>query len=176
MTDLTEESEALIVEVEGTDAAEESDVFMTEAGHPIEQEQATDIVRKLSDNTAIHALLKSNPCNDSVECFATDQSGPNEFHGIMIDTGAAGKPTAGYNQYTAYERLFGITPIDTNQEGAVKAMFGIGSTASIGSITISTPIGQCEFHGIIETNKVDIQAAAWVERKEEAKKEERDPG
>jgi hypothetical protein len=72
LTDLTEEFEALVVEVEGTDAAEESDVFMTEAGHPIEQEQATDIVRKLSDNTAIHALLKSNLCNDLVECFVTD--------------------------------------------------------------------------------------------------------
>jgi hypothetical protein len=70
---------------------------MTEAEHPIEQEQATNIVRKLSDNTAIHALLKSNLCNDSVKCFVTDQYGPNEFHGIMVDTGAAGKSTAGYN-------------------------------------------------------------------------------
>jgi hypothetical protein len=175
LTNLTEEFEALVVEVKGTDAAEESDVFMTEAGHPIEQEQAADIVRKLSDKAATHALLKNNDLYDHAnnECFVTDRYGPGEFHGVMIDTGAAGKSTAGYNQYTAYEKLFGKTPIDTGQEGAVKATFGIGSTTSIGSITISTPIGQCEFHGIIETNKVDIQAAAW---KEEAKKEERDPG
>jgi hypothetical protein len=162
--DLADEFEALMVQVEGTDAAEESDVFMTEAGHPIEQEQATDIVRKLSDNAAIHALLKSNPCDDSVECFVTDRYGPNEFHGIMVDTGAAGKSTAGYNQYTAYKKLFGKTPIDTGQEGAVKATFGIGLTTSIGSITISTPIGQCEFH-VVKANTPFLLSLAEIDTK-----------
>jgi hypothetical protein len=37
MTDLTKESKALIVEVEETDAAKESDVFVTKAGHLIKQ-------------------------------------------------------------------------------------------------------------------------------------------
>jgi hypothetical protein len=37
MTDLTEEFKALIVELEGTDAAEDLNVFVTEAGHLIEQ-------------------------------------------------------------------------------------------------------------------------------------------
>jgi hypothetical protein len=59
----------------------------------------------------------------------------------MIDTEAAGKSTAGYNQYTAYKKLFGETSINTGQEGAVKATFGIGLITLIGSITISTPIG-----------------------------------
>jgi hypothetical protein len=79
---------------------------MTEAGHPIEQAQATDILRKLSDKAATHALLKNNDSYD--ECFVTDRYGPDEFHGIN------------------------------------------------------------------EKNKVDIQAATWVERKGEAKKGERD--
>ena len=100
---------------------------MTEAGHSIEQEQGTDIVRKLSDKATTHALLKSNDSYDNTnECFATDQYGPDEFHGIIIDTGVAGKSTAGYHQYTAYEKLFGKTPIDTSQEGAIKAISGIG--------------------------------------------------
>jgi hypothetical protein len=59
----------------------------------------------------------------------------------MIDTEAARKSTAGYNQYTTYEKLFRKTLINTGQEKAVKAMFSIGLTTLIGSITISTPIG-----------------------------------
>jgi hypothetical protein len=35
LTDLTEEFKALVVKAKGTNAAEESDVFITEAGHPI---------------------------------------------------------------------------------------------------------------------------------------------
>jgi hypothetical protein len=72
MTDLTEESEALIVKVKETNTAEKSDVFITKAEHLIEQEQAINIVQKLSDNTAIYVLLKSNLCNNLVECFVTD--------------------------------------------------------------------------------------------------------
>jgi hypothetical protein len=47
---------------------------MTEAGHPIEQEQAADIVRKLSDKAATHALLKNNDLYDHAnnKCFVTD--------------------------------------------------------------------------------------------------------
>jgi hypothetical protein len=58
----------------------------------------------------------------------------------MINIRAAGKSTAGYNQYTTYKKLFRKTPINTGQEGAVKATFDIGLTTLIGSITISTPI------------------------------------
>jgi hypothetical protein len=153
LTNLAEEFKALVVKVEGTDITEESDIFVTEAGHPIEQAQATNIVQKLSDKAVTHALLKDNDSYDyaNIKCFVTDRYRPGEFHGVMIDTEAAGKSTAGYNQYTAYEKLFRETPIDTGQEGAVKATFGIGSTTSIGSITISTPIGQCEFY-IVNAN------------------------
>jgi hypothetical protein len=59
----------------------------------------------------------------------------------MIDTEAAGKSIAGYNQYTAYKKLFRKTPINTSQEGAVKATFGISLTTSVGNIIIPTPIG-----------------------------------
>jgi hypothetical protein len=73
ITDLTKEFKALIVKVKGTDAVKESDIFMTEAGHPIEQAQATDIVRKLSDKAVTHALLKDNDSYDyaNIECLVT---------------------------------------------------------------------------------------------------------
>jgi hypothetical protein len=166
MTDLAEEFEALAVEVEGTDAVKESDIFVTEAEHLIEQAQATDIVQKLSDNTVTHTLLKDNDLYNYAnnECFVTDRYRPVEFHGVIIDTGAAGKSTAGYNQYTTYKKLFGETPIDTGQEGAVKATFGIGSTTLIGSITISTPIGQYEFY-IVNANTPFLLSLAEINAK-----------
>jgi hypothetical protein len=98
--DLTEEFETLVVEVEGTNTTTtESSVFIMETGQQIEQEQATDIVRKLSDKAATHALLKGN----NYKYLATDQYRPDEFYSIIIDTEAAGKSTAGYNQYTVLE-------------------------------------------------------------------------
>jgi hypothetical protein len=166
MTDLTKEFKALIVKVKGTNAAKEWDVFVTEAGHPIEQAQATDIVRKLSDKAVTHALLKDNDSYDHAnnECFVTDRYGPGEFHGVMINTKAAGKSTAGYNKYTVYEKLFEETLINTGQERAVKATFSIGLTTLIGSITISTPIGQCEFH-IVNANTPFLLSLAEMDAK-----------
>jgi hypothetical protein len=156
----------LVVEIEGTDVAEESDIFVTEAEHPIEQAQATDIVQKLSDKAVTHALLKDNDSYDhaNIECFVTDRYGPGEFHGIIIDTRAAGKSTTGYNQYTAYEKLFRKTPINTGQEGAVKATFGISSTTSVSSITIPTPISQYEFH-IVNANTPFLLSLAEINAK-----------
>ena len=148
LTDLTDEFEALVVEVEETNTTEESDIFIIEVGHSIEQEQAMDIIWKLSDKAITHTLLKSNDLYDNAnnKYFATDWYGLNEFHGIMINIGVARKSTAGYNQYTAYEKLFGKTLINTGQEEIVKATFGISSTTSISSITISILISQCEFY------------------------------
>jgi hypothetical protein len=141
-TEPIEDLEVLVVKVKaeakGTNTTEESHVFLTEAGHQIEQAQATDIVQILSDKATTHAPLKSNPIDDDNEYFATDRYRPDEFHGIKIDTGAAGKSTAGFNQYAAYERLFGRTLIKTAQEGTVKAKFDINLTTFIDSITIST--------------------------------------
>ena len=63
----------------------------------------------------------------------------------MIDTGASKKSTAGYGQYLAYKKTYDTT-IDTSKAGAINVQFGIGSTPSVGSITINTPIGNVEFH------------------------------
>jgi hypothetical protein len=82
----------------------------------------------------------------------------------MVNTGAAGKFTAGYNQYTVYKKLFRKTLINTGQEGAVKATFGIGSTTLIGSITISTPIGQCKFY-VVKANTFFLLSLAKINTK-----------
>jgi hypothetical protein len=63
-----------------------------------------------------------------------------------------------------YEKLFGKTPINTGQEGAVKATFGIGLTTLVGSITILTLISQCEFH-IVNANTPFLLSLAKIDAK-----------
>ena len=70
---------------------------------------------------------------------------PQEFYGVMIDTGASRRSTAGYGQYLAYKKISNID-IDIAQAGAINVQFGIGSTPSIGLITVNTPIGNVDFH------------------------------
>ncbi|POS85469.1 hypothetical protein EPUL_004337 [Erysiphe pulchra] len=74
--------------------------------------------------------------------------GPNIFHGILIDTRAAGHSTAGISQCKAFESLFGPHKLDKSHTIDVK--FGIGNAPSIGSFTILT-IGYCTFH-VIDAN------------------------
>ncbi|KAI0993887.1 hypothetical protein K3495_g14297, partial [Podosphaera aphanis] len=80
----------------------------------------------------------------------TNRYNSSQFYGIMIDTGAAQRSTAGYGQYLAYERLFGGA-INQSKAGKVSVQFGIGSATSIGSTMVSCPIGCIEFH-ILETD------------------------
>jgi hypothetical protein len=83
----------------------------------------------------------------------------------MIDTGAAGKSTAGHGQFLAYKQLFkSAIHIDKSKEGAVDATFGIGSTTSIGSVTISTPIGDIEFH-VVQANTPFLLSLADMDKK-----------
>ena len=56
-TDLTDEFEALVVEVKGTSILEESEAFMTEVGHLIKQDQATDVIIMLSDQATARRIV-----------------------------------------------------------------------------------------------------------------------
>ena len=70
----------------------------------------------------------------------------DEFYGIMIDTETSKQSTARYGQYLAYKK--NITPIQVNKAkaGAVNVQYGIGSTSSIRSLLLDTPIGIIKFH------------------------------
>ncbi|OXV05485.1 hypothetical protein Egran_06747, partial [Elaphomyces granulatus] len=151
--DMTDEFEALMVGIDPPPKANNS-VFITEIDS-INPTDAKNMATTLSNNGMSHILLK-DPAIDQItgqDIFILDRYGPTYFHGIMIDTGAAGKSTAGYGQYQAYKKLFSNdkADIDKSKEGAITATFGIGSTTSIGSVTINTPIGQCEFH-VVQAN------------------------
>jgi hypothetical protein len=130
--DIDNEFEALM---DGTDPPLESSAFITEIDS-IDPSNARNMAMNLANNVMSHMLLKGQ------SIFTLDRYGPTHFYGILIDTGAAGESTAGYGQYKAYTRLFGNEKvnIDKSKEGAVTATFGIGSTTSIGSIIMNTPL------------------------------------
>jgi len=69
-----------------------------------------------------------------------------DFVGIMIDTGASTKSTAGIGQFDALQKLDSKVALDVSTKGQVKIQFGIGMAPSIGSTDIDTPIGQVRFH------------------------------
>src|SRR6266702_2418083 len=72
---------------------------------------------------------------------------PKEFYGVIINTGASKKSTAGYRQYLTYKTTANNnTDINIIQTGAINVQFGIGSTALIGSVTVKTPISLVDFH------------------------------
>ncbi|KHJ31248.1 hypothetical protein EV44_g3121 [Erysiphe necator] len=65
----------------------------------------------------------------------------------MIDTGVAATPTAGYNQYLAYNKLSNVNH-DISIAGQASIRFGVGSAVSIGSVMVHMPLGFVEFHVI----------------------------
>ena len=69
---------------------------------------------------------------------------------MIIDTRALKRSTAGYRQYLAYRETYN-TIINTLKAGAINIQFSIGSTFSIGSITINTLVGNIKFY-IIKAN------------------------
>ena len=79
----------------------------------------------------------------------------------MIDTGASKRSTVGYDQYLAFNSIQ-TTPIITNK-GMEQIQFGIGSTSSIGSILVTTPIGTAEFH-IVEADIPFLLCLADMDR------------
>ncbi|KAI0992301.1 hypothetical protein K3495_g15885, partial [Podosphaera aphanis] len=108
------------------------------------QEINTGITRHALTGEAGNLEIDSNTFAISKSPFDSEV-----FFGILIDTGAAGKSTAGYRQYQAFMKIFGPTTIDTSVQ--INVRFGIGTTKSLGIITILTPIGPCIFH-IVDCN------------------------
>src|SRR5438045_9219110 len=73
------------------------------------------------------------------------------FMGIMIDTGASQKSTAGHGQLMALRATNMAIQMDTLTKGQVSIQFGIGIATLIGTICIDSPIGTIQFH-VIEAN------------------------
>ena len=176
--DLQELTEALILNTDMTMDTQEpkSETFFTSIGN-FNYDDATNMRITLADRAFEHAITGADSTVDDVD-DEKSHSGPllgfpesdrenqpssvmtynphqgrystKEFHGILIDTGAAIRSTAGLGQFLAYNRAQkDNTPIDESKSYTFK--FGIGSTSSIGVATINTPVGNISFH-IVEAD------------------------
>src|ERR1019366_393464 len=139
----------------------EPEHFITSIGDMSDRE-ARAFTSDLYNNAFLHSFtattttLVSNTPTTLVptthEILTTSESkryNSSRFFGIMIDTGAAVKSTVGYDQYLAYYTIIHRLPIDKTTKGTVNIKFDIGTTSSIGSIEVASPIGKAEFHIIL---------------------------
>ena len=150
--DLNNAIEALIINIESPPTIpvqDKAEWFFCSSGTIY---QAEAITSDLANCSLSHAITGTSPVtgNDNLKSnpFAYTMSNhytSKEFYGVMIDTGASKRPTAGYEQYLAYKKINNI-PVDISKAGAVHVQFGIGSTLSIGSIIVNTSVGRIEFH------------------------------
>ena len=74
----------------------------------------------------------------------------SEFKGLLIDSGAATRSTGGIGQLKALQKIISIK-LDETTAGSANFVFGIGSTSSIGTVNLNTPIGRIVFH-IVRVN------------------------
>ncbi|RKF63932.1 hypothetical protein OnM2_022098, partial [Erysiphe neolycopersici] len=130
------------------DHLDSEEFFHTECGE-FTKIQAKNLTQKLSDISVKHALSSTVDNVDLVNLdgvfLIQDRCGPSStFHGILVDSGAAGFSTAGYQQYQAFVNVFGPTELSPTKQKDVK--IAIGSTTSMGLISISTSIGICIFN------------------------------
>jgi len=86
----------------------------------------TILITALADQSFIHTITGEHRLDHNTNpdlnpfTYATDTTHYNdkEFYGIMINTGASNKSTAGFGQYQAYKRLYDVS-LDTMKARAV---------------------------------------------------------
>src|ERR1700722_3547450 len=85
---------------------------------------------------------------------------PKEFYGVIIDTSASKKSTAGYGQYLTYKATTNNNAdIDTTQTRAINVQFSIGLTALIRLVAVKTLISLVNFHIV----KKDTPFLLWFD-------------
>ncbi len=133
----TEDFEGLTLDIEETEL-EEAENFVT-ATSSVTSDQALARYSELASQSIYHGITKSD------NFLATSRYTSKQFHGIMLDTGAARTSTAGYGQAEAYMREFNAH-LDVTSAGSITAHFGIGTAASIGKLSVDSPVGRVDFH------------------------------
>jgi hypothetical protein len=94
---------------------------------------------------------------------ATSRYTSTVFIGIMINTRASRKSTAGYGQFQALQKADQSVRLDTSTKGQVNIQFGIGNATSIGTADVVSPVGTVRFH-IVETDTPFLLSLADMDR------------
>jgi hypothetical protein len=142
-----DELEALMVEIEMEEEGEGLEMMMTEYG----EVNGVDAVALLADYSTRHAATLQNPFDPTfywnpraipTDIFTfEDRYSSTEFQGIMPDSGASGVSTCGEPQFKALQGIIPAIQLDTVCFDRQAIRFGKGSTRSIGSAVVPTPLG-----------------------------------
>jgi transposase InsO family protein len=147
----TEDFEELSNELVQTTFFTSSDTFPEALAAPIATELANQaFTHRLTAENHTEEHDKEPPDKSGNAIFnavGTSRYDSTQFRGIIIDTGAAGHSTAGFEQFTALQRIDNTVKLDTTNKGSVSVSYGPGKPfPSIGSTIVETPIGHIEFH------------------------------
>jgi hypothetical protein len=161
--------EALVLDVTADNDFEEqdSDCFLTTFG-TLSASEAAFVSAELANKACAHLLTAPTDATGTVtEACAHLLTTPTDateadpfvysttaksrytstvFVGIMVDTGASKKSTAGYGQFQALQRVNQNIRLDTLTKGQVSVQFGIGIASSIGTVEVNSLIGKVHFH------------------------------
>ena len=147
----------------------EAETFCTTVGQ-VEKQEAVSMANLLANKVFTHSFLSTDlepnsADNDPFTYTTTSISRYNstQFVGIMVDTGASTRSTAGYGQFLAFQQLDPTAQIDTATQGMVEVQFGIGSSSSLGSYVVATPVGKVEFH-IVKADTPFLLSLADMDR------------
>ena len=84
-----------------------------------------------------------------------------KFIGIIINTRASKYSIAEYSQFLTLQKINKVQ-LNKSTRGIISVQFRIGSTSSISSIKVATPIGTVEFH-IIKVNTLFLLCLADID-------------
>jgi hypothetical protein len=136
-------------------------VFLTEAVGDID---ALEAIKQLAYQAISHALSQSI-LTESIQLWPTQghsilaadysptrgRYSKDQFHGIVIDTGAAFVSTAGFGQFLALKEQLQSSAEITPTTGNTRFQFGIGTTGSKGVVRVDSPIRVLTFH-VVDTD------------------------
>ncbi|KHJ32171.1 hypothetical protein EV44_g3834 [Erysiphe necator] len=142
--------ETLILDIDKFNINESSsETFYTSIDF-ITSHQAQNHFRELMNRSTYHCITHDIPKSAPETGIASEsflinnRYSSKEWYGILIDTGASTNSTADIGQAKAYMREFNTT-IDISTTGHFNAHFGIGSTNSVGTLSVRSPFGTIPF-------------------------------
>ena len=129
----------------------ESEQFYISSGQLQGSESVT--VNTLDDNALNHQITLSDktvssisPASYVINSSSDSQYNDIEFKGLLIGSGVSTQSTGGIGQLKALQQQDTSVQLDKSTAGSANFTFGIGSTSSIGSVNLDTPLGSITFH------------------------------
>ena len=134
------------------DVDKTDELFLTSLG-ALQNIESTNTINLLADNAFKHQITFADgtvalidPVPYSFTTSTDLRYDESEFKGLLIDSGTATRSTGGIGQLKALQKIISSAKLDKTTAGSANFIFGIGSTSSIGTVNLDTPMGMIVFH------------------------------